>query len=117
MRAQSPMLSPMTVRRAIAIFSSICVAGMIVSAALKHLGGVITFGCLSSAGIVMLMAVIATQSSEGPESNQMGLSNPEQAVLVESLAVAAMTEGANEQTVRSLVGAAVTLGKSFRKTS
>jgi len=86
---------------------------MIASAALKHLGGVITFGCLSTAGIVTLMAVIATQQE--PTHAITSSMDPSRALNVESLVREAIAEGASETTTRKLVGAATELGRSFRR--
>jgi hypothetical protein len=90
---------------------------MIVAAALKHIGGVITFGCLSSAGIVTLMAVIATQRSAQPGGSWSASVDAGQAILVESLVSETVAEGANETTVRSLVGAVVELGRSSTRSA
>ncbi len=113
METQSQMLDPMAIRRLVAAVSVVCVAGMIVSAALKHLGGVITFGCLSVGAIVTLMAVIASQPQSPLAPYAMLSIDPDQAVLVESLAIETISEGASESTVRTLIGAAVALGRSF----
>lgn len=113
MESDSPALSPLGVRRAVASICTFCVAGMIVAAALKHLGGVIAFGCLSSAGIITLMAVIATQRAPQHSPKSPGSLDTEQAIIVESLVAETVAQGAHEPTVRSLVGAAIDLGKSF----
>lgn len=86
---------------------------MIASAALKHLGGVITFGCLSTAGIVTLMAVIATRQE--PTYAITSSMDPSRAMNVESLVNETIAEGASESTTRKLVGAAIELGRSFRR--
>lgn len=115
METHSQMLNPMAIRRLVAIVSVICVSGMIVSAALKHLGGVITFGCLSSGTIVTLMAVIASQPESRVVLDAPASIDSDQAVLVESLAIETISEGASESTVRTLIGAAVALGRSFTR--
>ncbi|HUY07281.1 MAG TPA: hypothetical protein VMU99_08490 [Acidimicrobiales bacterium] len=115
METRSSTLSPRVILRLVTIISFICVAGMIASAALKHLGGVLTFGCLSSVAIVILMAVIASQPQQHANLHSPSSIDPDQAVLVESLAEATISEGASEPTVRSLIGAAVALGQSFAR--
>lgn len=115
METHSPMLNPMAIRRLVAIVSVACVAGMIVSAALKHVGGVITFGCLSTGAIVTLMAVIASQPEPRITPDILAPIDADQAVLVESLAIETISEGASESTVRTLIGASVALGRSFTR--
>ena len=115
MESQSATLNPRAIRLLVAIVCVACVAGMIVTAALKQLGGVLAFGCLSSGAIVALMAVIASQPGQGTESGISMSIDAGQAVLVESLVVDTISEGASESTVRTLVGAAVALGRSFTR--
>jgi len=113
METHSPVLNPKAVRRLVAIVSVTCVAGMIISAALKHLGGVISFGCLSTGAIVTLMAVIASQPQSRSTPDILALVDTDQALVVETLAIETISEGASEPTVRSLIGAAVALGRTF----
>jgi hypothetical protein len=105
MKQATYSLSPRTVRGLVAATCTVCVAGMIVSAALRHLGGVLAFGCLSTGAIVTLISVIASASAIGAPAaiDARGAHRVER--LVEQLVV----EGANEATARELVGAALTL--------
>lgn len=112
MEPQQGSLNPRTIRTIVAVTSTLCVAGMIVAAALKHLGGVITLGCLSSAAIMTLIAVVATQQPLRRGDAWSSSVNTESALRVETLVSRTVDEGAEESTVRELVGAAVELGRT-----
>lgn len=105
-------MSARSVRRVVVAVSTLCVGAMIVSAALHHVGAVVTFGCLSTASIVVLLAVVAVDAGRTMTG---AIVDAGTARAVEDLVAASVAEGADESTVRSLVGAAVELGRSMER--
>ncbi len=95
---------------------AICVvgiAGMIIgSIADNNNGVVVTFGLITAVSIIVLMAVATT--ARGLEARQSAAAEVDEALAeeIEAKVQALVTAGADEASVRDLVGKAVRLGRS-----
>ncbi len=104
MAGPASQLTAVVVRRVVATVCTGAVAGMIVSAATHHLGGVIALGCVASVAILALMTAVAT-------SPRPATFDEERARRVEQLVAELVGRGADEEELRGLVGEAVRLGR------
>jgi len=98
------------------VVAALCVAGiagMIVgSVADNNNGAVITFGLITAAGVVVLMAVTAAASRTSAPGDEV---DEVLAARVEDRIQALLAHGADEPSVRQLVGDAVRLGRTARR--
>jgi hypothetical protein len=112
MERENQRLTARLVRRAVAAVCTLSVAGMIACAATHHLGGVVALGCCSSAAILTLMAVVATESTPEPDAPGVGSTvDADQARAVERIISELRSAGADEERLRDLAGAAMRLGR------
>jgi multisubunit Na+/H+ antiporter MnhB subunit len=82
------------------------IAGMIVGSVADDNAVALTFGLITAAAVACLM--VATAVSPAPQASQV---DEAQAARVEELVGLAVAQGAAEETVRTLVGEAVRLGR------
>jgi hypothetical protein len=107
-----------SVRRATVGVCAAGIAGMIVTSVLNHNGAAVTFGLITVAAV--LCSMVATAVSRATPSNGPGgpagpAADPEVlAPLVEDKIRELVASGADEMSVRALVGEAVRLGRSLR---
>ncbi len=100
------MLAASTVRRIVAVMCVAAIAGMIVSSITNRTGAALAFGLAAASSIACLM--VATAVAPGPRP----ATTDDEAARVEGLVHDLVAQGAEEPLVRSLVRAAVRLGKA-----
>ena len=100
------MLAAVTVRRIVAALCVAAIAGMIVSSVTDRNGAALACGLAAAAGVACLM--VATAVAPGPRP----ATAEDEAARVEGLVGDLVAQGAEEPLVRSLVRAAVRLGRS-----
>lgn len=100
------MLTAATVRRVVALICVVAIAGMIASSVGDRDGVALAFGLAAAAGVLCLM--VATAVAPGPRPATV----EDEAARVEGLVEDLVARGAEEPVVRSLVAAAVRLGRA-----
>ena len=104
-----------SVRRATIAVCVVGIAGMIVTSILNHNGAAITFGLVTA--VAVLCSMVATTVAREDHAGGMVPGNGDGdalAPLVEERIQALVAAGADEMSVRALVGEAVRLGRSLR---
>ena len=99
-------MSPRVVRRVVIAVCVAGIAGMIVSSIADNTGAALTAGLVTAIAVLCLIVATAVTGAQGLGVSELLANNVEE--LVESL----VAQGADEEQVRGLVGAAVKLGRS-----
>ena len=100
-------MSPKAVRRIVVAVCVLGIAGMIVTSIADSTGGALTFGLVTAVAVLGLILVTAVTG--GPVAPEGGDALAER---VERQVEALVGDGADEDTVRRLVGDAVRLGRA-----
>src|SRR5579862_1483838 len=90
------------------------VVGMIVCAVTHHVGGVVALGCISSGAVVVLLAITVVAPTGQIPGTAFDTTTSAQ---VEALIGTLVERGTGENELRTLVGAAVELGRSAHQAS
>jgi hypothetical protein len=101
-------MSPRAVRRVVIAVCVAGIAGMIVSSIADNTGAALTAGLVTAVAVLCLIVTTAVTGAQGVGIGELLATDVEERV--ESL----VADGADEDEVRALVGAAVKLGKSQR---
>ena len=94
-------MSAVAVRRIVWVVAALGIAGMIVSSINDNTGAALTFGLVTAVAVLCL--IVATAVAGRPDEAH--------AARVEELVGEVVAQGADEATVRRLVGEAVRLGR------
>lgn len=94
-------MSAVAVRRVVWVVAALGIAGMIVGSINENSGAALTFGLVTAVAVLCL--IVATAVAGRPDETQ--------AARVEALVGEVVAQGADEATVRRLVGEAVRLGR------
>lgn len=94
-------MSAVAIRRVVWVLAVLGIAGMIVSSIDDNTGAALTFGLVTAVAVLCL--IVATAVAGRPDEAQ--------AARVEALVGEVVAQGADEPTVRRLVGEAVRLGR------
>lgn len=86
---------------------AIGIAGMIATSVADSAGGALAFGLLTAAAVLCLVVASAVTAGGAPADLET------QAARVDALVAEAVAAGADEHTVRRLVGEAVRLGRGL----
>jgi hypothetical protein len=86
---------------------AIGIAGMIVTSIADSAGGALAFGLVTAAAVLCLVVVSTVAAGGAPADTET------QAARVEALVAELVATGADEHTVRRLVGEAVRLGRGL----
>ena len=108
-------MSPRVVRRVAVAVCIAAIAGMIVSAVGESTAGALTAGMVAAAAALAMILVTAVTGA-GPGAAGPSPVDESLAAEVEDRIHALVATGADEASVRELVGAAVRLGKRRRRT-
>ncbi|MCU1453540.1 MAG: hypothetical protein JWN46_1686 [Acidimicrobiales bacterium] len=105
---------------AMIVFFAVGIPGMIVSSIANNTGAGVTFGIIGAIAAVVLLAVTTVTTGRiPPTALSVGTPSPTSSVdeadaeALEAKVAALVASGADEDQVRSLVGAAVRLGRSL----
>ena len=98
------------VRPVVVAVCAVGIAGMIATSIADSAGGALAFGLLTAAAILCLVVVSAVAAGGAPADMET------QAARVEALVGDVVAAGADEHTVRRLVGEAVRLGRGLAGT-
>jgi len=112
--AGSAKLSPRVVRRIVLAVFVLGIAGMIVGSIADNNGTAITFGLLTAVaalGLVLVTSVSPPGSLAKPGTTVPNAADERLAADLEDRIGALVAGGANEETLRTLVGRAVELGR------
>jgi Na+/H+-dicarboxylate symporter len=93
------------VRPIVVAVCAVGVAGMIATSIADSAGGALAFGLVTTAAVLVLMVASAVAAGDAPADMET------QAARVEALVGEVVAAGADEHTVRRLVGEAVRLGR------
>lgn len=99
-------MSPTVVRRVVIAVCVAGIAGMIVSSIADNTGAALTAGLVTAMAVLCLIVATAVTTARGVGVTDLLANDVEERI--ESL----VADGADEATVRALVGAAVKLGKA-----
>ena len=95
------------VRPAVMAVCAVGIAGMIATSIADSAGGALAFGLLTATAVLCLVVVSAVTAGGAPADMET------QAARVEALVGEVVAAGADEHTVRRLVGEAVRLGRGL----
>lgn len=111
------MLSVRTVRTLALVVCGAGIAGMIVTSILNHNGAAVTFGLITAVAVLCSMVAKAvaadTERRLGAPAPRTEAAPDDLADLVERQVQVVVGEGADEGSVRQLVGEAVRLGRTL----
>jgi hypothetical protein len=106
-------MSPGAVRIAVAVVCVVGIAGMIVGSIADNNGVAITFGLVMAAATLCLIAVTAVTGSD-KVGDPGTITDEEAAEAIEHQVRALVDAGAEEESLRALVGDAIRLGRTAR---
>ena len=107
-------MSPRAVRRFVIAISIFGIGGMIVGSIADNNGTALTFGLITAVAVLGLILVNAVHPTTAASSDSRPPTDAEAGREIEDRVAALVTEGADEGELRSLVRAAVQLGRSAR---
>ncbi len=114
--ARAAVISARAVRTVTLVVCALGIVGMIVTSILDHNGAAVTFGLVTAVAILCSMvakAVAAEAEHRLGQSEAAAAPTEALAALVEDQVQAVVAAGADEKTVRQLVGEAVRLGRNL----
>lgn len=101
-------MSPRAVRLVVLAVCAAGIAGMVVGSVADDNTVALTFGLITAAAVACLIVATAVGGPDASEADEVGGER------IEELVAALVARGAEEATVRDLVGEAVRLGRSRR---
>jgi hypothetical protein len=105
------MITARTVKVSAVAVCAVGIIGMIVSSALDHNGAAITFGLVTA--VAVLCSMVATSVAASSSAGEVRYPPDRLAGLVEQQIQALVDGGADEESIRQLVGEAVRLGRAL----